>query len=385
MPRVPDPYAHNRRITKAFDSMDPAKRLEQLNLPKLAIQQLAEQWGVGGRFGLTTSNRAALEAGAGIGRNTDFASRALRSIGVGRTFDLTSPRSPWDDLAYNRRITKAFDSMNAVVGRFDQRNFPKTRVQQIAESHGLSGLSGLTTPQRAAIEAGATIDQVFSPAYRTRIFPGFQDFVERAKSASSLLLRRERVEEELIETDPVGARLTVVLGHMGVGRALDVMELMLAEGRNALLALLGRVLLSPEALDVFSRAVDEAPLSAHVELDLRHALEHLAEGDTDRAFPALITGLEGALRDSARTCGAKKPKNALGAAAVLKMEKGHQHLIGAVYKVANDGRHGEDMDREIGCVLGLVGLVIWMNDCLDQPAVKWLGLQLDQALLSTPA
>jgi hypothetical protein len=157
------------------------------------------------------------------------------------------------------------------------------------------------------------------------------------------------------------------------------MELMLAEGREALLRLLGQTLLSTDSLEVFLHAVDEAPLSNDVELDLRHALEHLAEGDTGRAFPSLLAGLEGALRDSARSQGhVRKPKNARGVAAVLKMKKDHEHLIGAVYGVANDGRHGADLDREIGCVLGLVGLVVWMNDCLGQPAVKWLGRQLER-------
>src|SRR6476620_6749667 len=378
MPLTPDPLSYNRRITKAFESMDAVKRLGEWNFPQTAIQQLIEQRGMGGWDRITKTNRAAIEAG-NLGLTADLVSGRLGSISVGRTFDLNVPVSHWDDLSYNRRITKAFESMDAVK-RLGEWNFPQTAIQQLIEQRGMGGWDRITKTNRAAIEAGS-----LGSVDLGRLFPGFQDFVERVKSGSSLLLRRERVEEELFETDPVGARLTVVLGHVGVGRALEIMELMVTEGRDALIALLGRVLLSPESLEVFTRAVDEAPLSPHVELDLRHALEHLFEGDTDRAFPSLLTGLEGALRDSARCRGTRKPKNARGAAAALKMKKDHEHLIGTIYKVANDGRHGDDMDREIGCVLGLVGLTVWMNDCLDQPAVKWLGRQLDQELLPASA
>jgi hypothetical protein len=363
VPLGPDPFASSRRISKAFSSMDAVVRFSRGDLTKTATQQLLEQ--------------GALGAGAVLGRKTGPAFGALGSIGVRRTFDLNDPLS-------SRRISKAFSSMDAVA-RFSRGDLTKTATQQLLERQGFRGLDVLRGSQRGVLGAGAVLDQSFLQVLSLRGNSAFQDFVEQAKSKSRLLLRRERVEAELIAADPIGARLTVVLGHVGVGRALEIMELMLAEGRDALLALLGRVLLSPESLDVFSRAVDEAPLSAHVELDLRHALEHLAEGDADRAFPSLLTGLEGALRDSARTRGVGKPKNARGAAAVLKMKKGHEHLIGAVYRVANDGRHGEDLDREIGCVLGLVGLVVWMNECLDQPAVQWLGRQLDQNLLAASA
>jgi hypothetical protein len=379
---VPDPFAYNRRITKAFEQMDAAKQLEKLNFPRNAIHQLAQQQVIGGPGGFTNARDAVLEAGARLGANGNLPSNALRSLKIGRTFDLTGPNGLPGEAAYNRRITKAFEQMDAAK-QLEKLNFPRNAIHQLAQQ-SLGGLQGLTAGRRAVLEAGATLDQIF-PRSRNHLL-GLQDFVERAKSTSNLLLRREIVEEELAEADPISARLAVLLGHVGVGKALQIMELMLAEGRDALLSLLGRVLLSPDSLEVFSRAVEEAPLSRHVELDLRHALEHLVDGDTSRAFPPLITGLEGALRDSARARGNfRKPKSARGVAAALKMKKDHEHLIGDVYKVTNDGRHGEDLDREVGCVLGLVGLVVWMDDCLDQPAVKWLGRRLEQERLSVAA
>src|SRR6476620_5733334 len=169
-----DDLSYNRRITKAFESMHAVKRLGEWNFPQTAIQQLIEQRGMGGWDRITKTNRAAIEAG-NLGLTADLVSGRLGSISVGRTFDLNVPVSHWDDLSYNRRITKAFESMDAVK-RLGEWNFPQTAIQQLIEQRGMGGWDRITKTNRAAIEAGS-----LGSVDLGRLFPGFQDFVERVK------------------------------------------------------------------------------------------------------------------------------------------------------------------------------------------------------------
>ena len=59
-------------------------------------------------------------------------------------------------------------------------------------------------------------------------------------------------------------------------------------------------------------------------------------------------------------------------------------MIDEIYSEANDGRHGKELDRHAACILALVGLTIWMDECLEKPAVEWLGRELDHRLTKPP-
>jgi hypothetical protein len=195
----------------------------------------------------------------------------------------------------------------------------------------------------------------------------------------------DELESELGQSDPTAARLTVLLRHVGVGRALAMMELMLAKGPQPLIDALGGVLLTEQARKIFLAAVRESGLSAQPAEDIEHALEHLENEECDRAFPPLLTGLEGAFRHTARVQGdRRKRSNARAVAAVLGIEKEHELLIGTIYGEANDGRHGEEMDRRAACILALAGLIVWIDFSMEMPAVRWLGRELDQRLTIAP-
>lgn len=197
---------------------------------------------------------------------------------------------------------------------------------------------------------------------------------------ADLLQRMESVERQLLEMDPGLGRLLILLRYVPLGRALAMMELMVSRGREPFLEVLAKVLLDPSRIEVFRTVVSAASLPASVEKDLLHAFEHLEEREVDLAFPPLIGGLEGAMRDAARARGDRKiRRNARSVAAIL-FDTDYELLIGMIYSEANDGRHGVPFDRRAGCVLALVGLVVWMNDCQQRPAIPWLGQEVGRSL-----
>jgi hypothetical protein len=199
----------------------------------------------------------------------------------------------------------------------------------------------------------------------------------------SLFLRLEALERELAETDPACSRLSVLLDHVGVGRAIAVMEQMVERGTKPLVDLLEDALLDSSALEHFRHAVKSAALPDLVKGDLLHALDHLLEDSPNHALPPLFTGLEGAFRHALLARGdERKRSNARSIAAALGMKKDHELLIGTIYSQGNNGRHGADLDRREACVLALVGLVLWMDECQGEPAVEWLGQQLEHRLLA---
>jgi hypothetical protein len=200
-----------------------------------------------------------------------------------------------------------------------------------------------------------------------------------------LFSRLARVEQELEASDPNCARLSVLLDKVGVGHALTLMERMVSEGAQPLIDILGEILLEPETLSKFAEVVRKADLPYHAEKDLLHALGHLSEGEPDDAFPSFVSGLEGAFRHEVRRRGDRKKRpNARALAVALGMEKEHELLVAAIYDHANDGRHGAELNRRDACVLISVGLVLWMTECCEQPAMDWLGRELNQRL-SAPA
>jgi hypothetical protein len=250
---------------------------------------------------------------------------------------------------------------------------------------GPFGPDGAFSHQIAASARAAFVDQgvgrQLSQSVLRLLAEGFPSSLLSGRLVPSLFDRMDRVERELKESDPACARLSVLLEQVGVGRALALMERMLAEGSAPLLEVLGDVLLSAEALGTFTEVVRSADLPVLVEGDLIHALEHLLEEEADHALPPLLNGLEGALRDAAIKRGdSRRRPNARSLAAALKMKKDHELLVATIYDRTNDGRHGAELDRKEACVLVLVGLVLWMTECCDEPGTKWLGREVDKRL-----
>jgi hypothetical protein len=275
-------------------------------------------------------------------------------------------------------------------------------AQRLTRSQDLTrSFASLTKPERLLQSTTLTAQARFGARMRERIdFSSFgagrllreqlqlyraSGFAPRLNTdrifrVTELFRRMNIVERQLLEGDPSLGRLVTLLRHVGVGRALKLMELMVAQGREPFLEILGEVLLDPSRVDAFRVVVLAAGLSESVEGDLLHAFEHLEEGDVDRAFHPLIGGLEGALRDAARARGdQRRYPNARSIAAIL-FDTDYELLIGMIYSEANDGRHGVPLNRYAACVLALVGLVVWMNDCQQRPAIQWLGQEVDRSL-----
>jgi hypothetical protein len=339
------------------------------------------------------------------GRGAILAGQLMPKLAAENAFKRWSIR-PLDPLGSSEKLEAWMRPGSIAIGKpFADRssinNFPTLldqisgRINQIAGAGKItllqdqlsSGALASIAQGRGAILAGQLMPKLAAEnAFKRWSSVSAADWMERLWRVPALFQRMERAERELAAVYPTGARLAVLLRHVGVGRAVEMLELMVSSGPAPLVAVLAEIVLDPSALKAFEVAVEAACLSSQAENDLIHALEHLGEGDPDRAFPPLVTGLEGALRDAVRAQGDRKKRpNARALAAVLSLDKDHQLLIGEIYSEVNDGRHGNELDRHAACVLALVGLTIWMDECLEKPAVEWLGRELDHRLTKHPA
>ncbi len=183
------------------------------------------------------------------------------------------------------------------------------------------------------------------------------------------------------KTHRITKRMVFLLDPVPWGYALRLKERIIDEGIEAFVDLLAKILLESSARTAFRAAVQtSSTLTPLNRKRLEHALDHLDAGEYDEAFPPLIIGVEGALRDVARGRGVRvKMSNANSVAAQLKLEHEHKLLIAAIYGAANDGRHGEDADSRDDCVLALLALLIWIEEEFVKPVLKsWLATRLNE-------
>jgi hypothetical protein len=255
--------------------------------------------------------------------------------------------------------------------------------------HGMSALSGSTLAvQRAArLQQRPTqlIEGVVRSAAFTRAFApydtvgGITRMLEPSRRLRSVFERMEELDRELETADTLARRLAYLLGPVSFGFAAEMTERLIKEGSAVMVDLLGKILLTSDSLDLFEQAAKEGALRSDVRVDLLHAIEHLREEDFVRAAPSLATGVEGALRDAVPT-GARRPANARGAAAKVVDRVELELLVGDIFNIANEVRHGEEADRETACILLLVCLLIWIEASITPSALGWLGRHLDLQL-----
>ncbi len=130
-------------------------------------------------------------------------------------------------------------------------------LASIAQGKG-AVLAGQLMPKLASENAFKRWSSVLTP-----------DWMERLWRIPALFQRMERVERELAAVDPAGARLAVLLRHVGVERAVEMLELMASRGPAPLIAVLAEIVLDPSTLKTFEVAVGTACLSSQVKNDLR--------------------------------------------------------------------------------------------------------------------
>lgn len=199
------------------------------------------------------------------------------------------------------------------------------------------------------------------------------------------LRRFDRARTEA-KRDPLAARLICLLDEVGAGRALAVLEQMTTEGAAPMLELLSDVLLEPRTLERFVVATAAADTRPSVKQDLKHGLDHLRAGETDHAFPPIIAGLEGLMRDvveAQRLAEKRRMKRySSGGALADALDTPHDHrlLVRAAFTEAHPGRHGAELDRKTACVWTLTALLIVLDGSTGQPLVSWLGRKLDYML-----
>jgi hypothetical protein len=215
--------------------------------------------------------------------------------------------------------------------------------------------------------------------------------IERARRLEETFERIRAVEKALKASDDhTSKRMVFLLAETPWGYALRVKERILAEGPGAFVDLLAEVLLEERATAALRDAVSKSEtLSKRNRQLLDHALDHLESGEFVLAFPGLITGVEGALRNVARARGVRKNlSNARAAARYLKVEREHELLIAAIWAAANDDRHGEGDDHEEAerdardnCVLALLAMLVWIQEEHESPVLKvWLSNRLTEVL-----
>jgi hypothetical protein len=222
-------------------------------------------------------------------------------------------------------------------------------------------------------------------ARQARMQPVF-DHLERARQLQEMFERIDAAEEALKASDDHTAkRLVFLLEDVPWGYALRMKERIIAEGADAFVELLAEILLEERVLTAFRGAVRMAStLSDRNQKHLEHALDHIDAGEYLEAFPPLIIGVEGALRDVAKARGVRKAmSNVRAAARLLKLEHEHELLIGAIYSAANDGRHGEDGEARDDCVLTLLAMLLWIQEEFGRPVVKnWLSMRLNEEFVA---
>lgn len=253
-------------------------------------------------------------------------------------------------------------------------------VRQLTDLQRNSLVGQFSALSRGSV-AGQLSEQMRSAVFGRGSSQSWSKFGAQAHRLLEVFRRLDEVESALDDADPMARRLSYLLRGVAAGRALLLMERLISEGSEPMIELLADVLLVEAVFDLFRRAIIHAGIDGDARGDLEHALEHLSEAEFDRAFPPLVAGLEGALRQTARARGDTRQRSN-ARAVVMAMDAEHEHvlIVGSIYGDLNDGRHGIDLDRRSGCVLGLVGMVIWIELALEQPAVRWLGRQIDQEL-----